>query len=109
MKLPINFNIDGLLIDLGLEDLSGEEKKNFLDRVMSNLELLVGTKIHEMMTEEQQKESQDIDDADDFMEYLKKNDIDFETVVFLAAKELREDLIRDMAYLEGRIDSMKED
>lgn len=65
---------DKFLEDVGLNDLPEEEKKPFLQHIYNELELRVGTKLSDGMTDEQLEEFESIIDHKDevVIEWLNK-------------------------------------
>jgi hypothetical protein len=67
---------DNFLEDIGLSSLPDEQKKPFLQHIYDELELRVGTRLSEGMTDEQLKEFESIIDRKDniITLWLDKND-----------------------------------
>lgn len=56
---------DNFLDDLGLGDLPAEQKQAFLQHIYEQLQLSVGTKLSEGLTDEQMQEFEAFDDQDE--------------------------------------------
>jgi hypothetical protein len=66
MRVEYMFQLDdNFLEDLGLGDLPAEQKKPFLQHIYSELEMRVGAKLSEGMTDEQMAEFESIIDRKD--------------------------------------------
>lgn len=70
---------DDFLNDIGLNDMPEEQKKPFLQHIYSELEMRVGTKLSDGMSDEQLEEFGDIVDRKDevIVGWLQKNAPDY--------------------------------
>ena len=80
------------LSDIGLDDMPEEQKKAFLDYAQEELEVRIGEKISEGMTEEQLNEFDTIEDQELAIEWLEKNRPDYKEVVASVVEDFKNEI-----------------
>ena len=81
------------LKEAGLDGMPEEQKKAFLDYIQEELEVKIGEKISEGMTEEQLSEFDAIEDQELAVQWLEKNRPDYKEVVARVTDELKSEII----------------
>ncbi|MBQ6510651.1 hypothetical protein IJI94_01660 [Candidatus Saccharibacteria bacterium] len=77
------------LQDMGLNDMPEEQKKAFLDYAQEELEVRIGEKISEGLSEEQLSEFDAIENQNLAVEWLEKNRPDYKEIVATVVDELK--------------------
>lgn len=99
-------NVKSLLVELGLENLPLEEKQKIAEMIEKNIMAKLQMHLMELLTDE---ESAKLDSAADhpevLMEYFTtKKDVDFAALILGFSAEVREELLKDVAYMRGVMD-----
>ncbi len=81
------------LSDIGLDDMPDDQKKVFLGYAQEELEVRIGEKISEGMTEEQLNEFDAIEDQGLAVEWLEKNRPDYKEVVASVVEDFENEII----------------
>ncbi len=80
------------LSDIGLDDMPEEQKKAFLDYAQEELEVRIGEKISEGMTEEQLNEFDAIEDQELAVQWLDANRPDYKEVVARVVEDFKNEI-----------------
>ncbi len=80
------------LSDIGLDDMPEEQKKAFLDYAQEELEVRIGEKISEGMTEEQLNELDAIEDQELAVQWLDGNRPDYKEVVARVVEDFKNEI-----------------
>lgn len=112
-----DFNLnDDFLNQIGLGDLSGEEKNYFREYALQTLQLRIGTKLSEGLTEEQMKHLETMvenpeDSAEEvakkqqaIAEWLKANHPNYSQIVEEETAKLKDDMLHNAGNLEAVLD-----
>lgn len=99
------FQLDeDFLKDVGLASLPTEQKAAFLDHLLETLELRVGTKLSEGMSDDQLKEFEDLIKARDdkgALSWLQENRPNFREVVAGELEQLKKEVIANRDKILG--------
>jgi|GEM_PF-7123812 len=98
---------DELFFELGLADLPADEKARRASEIEENIETRVISRILSAMSEEDKKLFDACKTDADIEEFFKKKNIDPAAIAMEEALNFREELIRDAAYIEGRLSALK--
>lgn len=104
---PIDISL--LIAQLGLSDLSGEEKSKIADMLQQTIEAKIKLYLFDQLSDEEHAHLNTLGDNDQaVLEYLvNTKGIDMNQVIISFAQESREELMQDVAYIRGMMDSSK--
>lgn len=106
MTKQTTFSYDDLFVQLGLANLSAEEKAKLVKSMEENIEGRVMVRVLNSLTEEE-KTAFDACKTDAEIEaFLKSKNIDMAAIAVEEALTFREELIKDASYIEGKLDAM---
>lgn len=100
-------DIELLLKDLGLQDLNDEQKKQIEDLLMQNIQLKLEEYIVSIQTDEDAKLLENKSTEEVLIYFEDNKGVDFNVVMMTLALQCREELLQDVAYIKGMIDSGK--
>jgi hypothetical protein len=99
-------NVAALLVDLGLDEMPDAEKMKVAELVQGNI--LGKLLVHLTSIVETEEERKMLNDAAEFPEivieyFAKKKDVNFPALIIQFTHEVREELLQDVAFLQGAI------
>ena len=95
---------NNLLLELGLGDLPEEERKKLLKQIYETLEMRVGMKLAEHMSDEQLDEFESFIDTNDeagALKWLETNFPDYPKVVASELEKLKAEIKKDSDKIKG--------
>lgn len=95
---------DDFLQSVGLGDMPEDQKQLFLQHLYEELELRVGTRLSEGMSEQKLQEFEDFIDANDqngAMQWLEANRPDYRQVVSEELEKIRQEIIASRDQILG--------
>ena len=97
---------DAMLTDLGLGDLPEEERKKLLQQIYETLELRVGMRLAENMSDEQLDEFESYIDSSDeagAQKWLETNFPDYKKVVAEELEKLKGEVAKDAEVIKSAV------
>lgn len=104
-SFPINISL--LLQELGLDSLPEEKKKSIAIALENLIDAKIKVFLLEQLNEEEQKHVESLAGDDDaiIMYFEEVKMIDFNQLIIAFAQEAREELMRDVSYIQGQVDA----
>ncbi len=89
--------------DIGLDEISPEEKEKLFEKIFSNLENRILLRLRSIMSDEEVSEWEKLNSDEELDKFYKEKNIDIEAIAQEEAKNSREQLIENIAYIRGKI------
>ena len=90
---------ENFLQEMGLSSMPADKKQDFLNYIQNELEIRIGRRISEGLTEAQLQEFDNLTEAADIAAWLEKNRPDYHEIVDRCIEEMKEAIVKNRAEL----------